>query len=94
MCTYVCIYIHPLPEVRRRGVPVDLIRHKEGAHYDRAVISQGQRQSNSYKAIAAGRLQNSASIIMTTVPGQVQANSSGDSGYRYAHAGPGKLPVG
>ena len=53
MCTYVCIYIRPLPEVRRRGVPVDLIRHKEGAHYDRAVISQGQRRSNSYKATIA-----------------------------------------
>ena len=34
------------------GVPIDLVRHKEGAQCGRSVISQGQRRSN-YKAMIA-----------------------------------------
>ena len=47
MCTYAG---HP---EAWRGFPVDLTRHKQRAHYDRAVISQGQRRSNNYKATIA-----------------------------------------
>ena len=54
-CTYVHVrtYVTGSPEARR-GVPVDLTRHKERADCGRAVISQGQRQSNNnYKATIA-----------------------------------------
>ena len=37
VCVYVRMSIAGSPEVRR-SVPVDLIRHKEGAHCGRAVI--------------------------------------------------------
>ena len=41
MCMYVRTSVAGCPEARR-GVPVDLTRHKERAHCGHAVISQGR----------------------------------------------------
>ena len=41
VCTYVRTYVAGCLEARR-GVPVDLTRHKERAHCGRAIISQGR----------------------------------------------------
>ena len=43
VCVYVRTSVAGCPEARR-GVPVDLTRHKERAHCRRAVISQGRQQ--------------------------------------------------
>ena len=47
VCVCVRMSVARSPEARR-GVPVDLTRHKERAYCGRAVISQSQRQSNNY----------------------------------------------
>ena len=77
------------------GVSVNLTRHKEKVHCDRAVISQGQKRSNNYEATIArtagsrgawlGRGDRdwaTTELRLTTVPSQVrpQVNSSGNSG--------------
>ena len=50
--TYVCTSVAGSSEARC-GIPVDLTCHKERAHCGCAVISQGQRRSNNYKATIA-----------------------------------------
>ena len=51
--------------VARRGIPVDLTLHKERAHCGRAVISQGQRQSNNYKATITRTAGSNAQLSTT-----------------------------
>ena len=82
MITSVCA-VRPLPDVRGRGAAVDLARHKPGKgavwwHYH---ITRSERRSNQVHEQRAGSRR--------------QANSSGErlGGYRYAHAGPDKLPI-